>query len=163
MKFMKCPFERALMAARSMMESTDHYLQRGADNILPLRYDEIVNHPEKAVARIAGFLQLKVTDSNIKEIAVALSREKMKKYLKGLDDVSVDEAGNLQSEAQASKYAAVPRFDGSHRIYDYATGFQSNHITTGKDGEWRNQLEPAQQKVLMKLVAPWLKKYEFPL
>jgi len=163
MKFMKCPFERALMAARSMMDSTDHYLQGKADNVLPLRYEEIVNHPEKVIGIIADFLQLKVADSVIKEITAALSRETMKKYLKGLDDIKVDEAGKLQSEAQASRYATVPRFDGSHRIYDHATGFQSNHITTGKDGEWRNQLELQQQKVLMELATPWLRKHGFPL
>lgn len=163
MKFMKCPFERALMTARSMMDNSDHYLQRKADNILPLRYDEIVSHPEKVIAEIAGFLQLKVTDSVIKEIAVALSRKKMKQYLKGLNGITVDEAGKLQSEAQASRYTALPRLDGSHRIYDHTTGFQSNHITTGKDGEWRNKLGPKQKKVLMELVTPWLRKYRFPL
>ena len=163
MKFMKCPFDRALMAARGMMGNADYYLQTRADNILPLRYDEIVSQPEQAVGRVAGFLQLKVTDSVIKEIATALSREKMKKYLKGLDDVRVDESDKLQSGMQASRYTTVPRFDGSHRVYDHATGFQSNHITTGKDGEWKRRLEPQQQKALMELTTPWLRKYGFPL
>jgi len=163
MKFMKCPFDRALMAARSMMENTDYYLQRKSDNVFPLRYDEIVNHPEKTIGKIAGFLQLKVTDPIIKGIAAALSQKKIKKYLKGLDNIKVDEAGKLQYEAQASKYATVSRFDGSHRIYDRTTGFQSNHITTGKEGEWRSQLGPRQQEALMKLTSSWLKKYGFPL
>ena len=163
MKFMRCPFERALSAARGMMENTDYYLQRKAHNILPLRYDEIVNTPERAVSKVSVFLQLHVSEIVAREIAEALSRNKVKKYLEGLDDVKVDEAGKLQSEAQAARYAAVPRFDGSHRIYDQTTGFQSNHITTGKEGEWRNQLEPHQQKALMELATPWLRKYGFPL
>jgi len=163
MKFMQCPFQRALKAVRGMMENSDYYLKQKADNIFPLRYDEIVNSPKITIGKIAGFLELKVADSAIKETAAALSRERMRKYLKGLDGVKVDEAGKLQSKAQAMRYAAVPRFDGSHRIYDHSTGFQSNHITTGKEGEWREQLTTEQQKALMELTAPWLKKYGFPL
>ena len=163
MKFMKCPFDRALLAARGMMENTDYYLQRRAPNILPLRYDEIVNTPERAVSKVSVFLQLNVSDPVVREVAEAFSRSRMKKYLKGLDSVKVDEASKLQSEALASRYATVPIFDGSHRIYDQTTGFQSNHITTGKEGEWRIQLESQQQKALMELATPWLRKYGFPL
>lgn len=155
MKFMKCPFERALMAARGMMDNADYYLQSKADNVMPLRYDRIVNHPEKTISDIAGFLNLEVTGTEVKEIAEKLSRKKIKKYLNGLDNIKVDE--------QAQRYTALPQFDGSHRVYDHTTGFQSNHMTTGKDGEWRRQLNSQQQHELLGITKPWLIKHGFPL
>lgn len=163
MKFMKCPFERALMAAGGMMENADYYLQSKADNVMPLHYERIVNHPEQTVFDIAGFLNLEVTDTEVKEIAVKLSRKKIKKYLDGLDDIKIDDEGTVKSEAREGRYAVLPRFDGSHRLYDHTTGFQSNHITTGKEGEWRRKLSRKQKIALNELTGFWLKKYNFPV
>ncbi len=163
MKFMKCPFDRALLAAQGMMENTDYYLQNRAKNIFPLRYDEILNNPVKTICNVAAFINLTVPDTVINEIADTLSKEKMEKYLKGLDKLKANEEGKLRPNAEASRFLTLPRLDGSYRVYDNSTGFQSNHITTGKDGEWKIHLKPEQQNKLMELTVPWLEKYGFPI
>jgi hypothetical protein len=64
------------MSAYGAMEYTGYYLQKKADNILLLRYDDIVSNPEAAIEKIANFPQLRVTDSTVRQIATALSRNK---------------------------------------------------------------------------------------
>ena len=163
MKFMKCPFERALLAARGMMENVDYYLLKGKTNVLPLQYDRIINKPAGVIQCIAGFLKLEPSEVEVTEIADAYSRENVKKYLKRLDDIKVDKEGQLIDYKEIARYTTMPRLDGSYRIYDNSTGFQSSHITTGKEGEWRQKLDRGQQKALIKVTAQWLKRYKFPI
>ena len=163
MRFMKCPFDRALKAAVSMMENTDHYLQQKKRNILPLRYESIVHTPQDAVKSIAQFLQLNPGDSAYKQIASDLSKNKVKQYLDELDQVKVEDTGQFASGNESAQFTSLQRLDGSYRIYDYSTGFQSNHITSGKDGEWKEYLDAAQKKKLLELTSQWLQKYRFPI
>ncbi|HFD79129.1 MAG TPA: hypothetical protein ENK05_01890 [Gammaproteobacteria bacterium] len=163
MKFMRCPFERALKAASSMMDKTDYYLLPHRENVLPLRYNGIIDSPESTIRRIVRFLEMGVSAKDIEEIASNLSRRKVSNYLKSLDRIEVDEHGNTEAGGDTSRYSSAPRLDGSYRVYDKSTGFQSNHITTRKEGEWRHGLSQPQRETLMRTVSPWLIKHGFPL
>jgi len=58
MRFMKCSFEQALAVAQGSMELTNHYLQPQDSNVLPLRYDTIINQPQQTISSLARFLSL---------------------------------------------------------------------------------------------------------
>ena len=46
---------------------------------------------------------------------------------------------------------------------EISPGFQRGHITSNKDGQWREVLTEEQQRILMRETSDWLKKYGFPL
>jgi hypothetical protein len=53
--------------------------------------------------------------------------------------------------------------DGSVRVLDRATGFQTGHVSFRKDGQWRQELSEDQKQHLMNETADWLEKYGFKL
>ena len=87
----------------------------------------------------------------------------MKDYLDALADVKVSPEGDLETDTGATRYSTIQNVDGSYRVFDSSTGFQSEHITTGREGAWRSELSAEEQERMMQLVAPWLEKYGFPL
>jgi hypothetical protein len=57
----------------------------------------------------------------------------------------------------------VQNHDGSYRIFHKMTGFQSNHITDTKTGEWQKVFSAEEQKVLIHLTSDWLENYGYSI
>lgn len=163
MKFMKCSFEQALAHAQGQMDTVDYYTAQDPALVLPLKYEVIINEPADTIARINSFLDLNVDAQTQAAIAARFSMSEVKSRLNELQRLSTDQRDQLDSGAHAADYETITNVDGSERIFDRSSGFQSNHITTGHDGSWRSELSEQQQDVMMKAVATWLEKHEFPL
>ena len=163
MRFMKCSFEKGLAAAIGFMGLTDHYLQSRHPHVLPIRYDRITSHPQETIREIMDFLSLQVGRAEIESIALEYSREEVARRLKKLESVQLDANGRVKGEGRPGEYSAVQNLDGSFRVYDYATGFQTNHISSGKDGDWREVLTGEQQAELLAATSEWLTRYGFGL
>jgi len=161
MRFMKCPFEQALESARESMKITDHYLRAGAPSVLPVDYDDIATAAPSVVARIADFIGVEAGAAEINDIVEQLSRGRMQARLERLHDVAVNQAGEIQSRALAGRYASIRNTDGSYRVFDTETGFQSDHITSTHSGEWREAFTAEQQRILNELLGEWLRRYGF--
>lgn len=153
MRFMKCPFEAALQSARDSMQITDHYLGSASLSVLPVDYDDLVLEPAAVVARVADFIGVDVDDKGIDGIVSRLSRDRVAARLEELAAVDADSV----------RYARIRNLDGSARVYDYETGFQSNHITSNRDAEWREVLDADQQRMLNELLGDWLLRYGYEL
>lgn len=149
MRFMKCSFDKGLSVARGCMAITDHYLQQPHPHVFPVRYDHMTGNPDKVIASLAEFLALTVSHEDIVEIEQALSRSAVKKHLASIESRQ-HTTGNM-----------ARNLDGSVRAYDETTGFQSDHISGGSDGEWRDVLSSEQQAELMATCSDWLTRYEF--
>jgi len=161
MRFMKCSFEAALESARESMKITDHYLRSGAETVLPVDYDDIIDAAASVVARIADFIGVQASDAEISDIAAQLSRDRMAARLEKLQEVSVNRNGGIESRLDADRYTSIRNMDGSYRVYDSETGFQSNHITSIRPGEWREAFTAEQQRALNELLGQWLRRYGF--
>ncbi len=151
MRFMHVDFERMPARAKAWMDMTDGYLERGLDNILPVRYDELVENSRETIRRIDDFIGTGVDDDEVERIARLFSRERVKEKINSLSGVNENE----------QTVASVMNSDGSYRSFDRSTGFQSNHITSMGDGEWRTGLTEEQQGELMELAGEWLEKHGF--
>ncbi len=163
MRFMRCPFETALESARESMKITDHYLGVGNLSVLPIDYDDMLCTPSKVVAKIADFISVVASDAEVDGIVTLLSRERILTKLEKLGAVAVDPSGGIESRSDAGLYDSVKNMDGSYRVFDYETGFQSNHITSSREGEWREALNVEQKRVLNKLLGKWLHRYGFDI
>jgi len=152
MRFMKCSFEQALAVAQGSMELTNHYLQPQDSNVLPLRYDTIINQPQQTINSLARFLSLPTEPVEIEKIEQSLSRESVARQLETLKAGKQDISGNLSS---------APNMDGSFRLHDSNTGFQTDHISSNMDGEWREAFSTEEQEKLMAVATDWLQRYNF--
>jgi hypothetical protein len=160
MRFTKCTFEMALHVARAMMDESEHYLRHKTSNVLPVRYDNIVNSAFSTVGNISTFLGLVVPEIRCREIADDLQRDKVVGYLRQLQAINPNDSET--ADVSSASYPAVRNFDGTYRALDPATGFQTNHIGPGQDGEWRTVLSAQERQTLLSLTSEWLARHGFP-
>jgi hypothetical protein len=163
MRFMKCPFETALESARESMKITDYYLRSGSRFVLPVDYDDIASQATSLVTRIARFIGVEPDSTEIDDIVTQLSRDHTAARLRKLGNVTVDQRGAIESPEHANRYTSIRNIDGSYRVFDHETGFQSNHITSSRAGEWREIFTAEQQRVLNDLLGDWLQRYGFDI
>ena len=161
MRFMKCTFEQALAAARGGMQLTDHYLESQDPNVLPIPYDMMINQPQQTISTLAGFLSIPVEAAEIENIAQSLSREAVARQLEKLKTDRQDIENSNKDSLALGKLSSVPNLDGSSRLHDSSTGFQTNHISSNKDGEWRKAFSSEEQEKLMAVASDWLLRYNF--
>ena len=163
MRFMHCEFERGLRAAQGMMALTDYYFSLPTVNLLPIRYDDITSKPSEVTRKIARFLGLDIMPDDIKTILDGFSRKRVQKFINMLESIGTDECGSILPAQDKSGYTSVQNLDGSYRVFDKKTNFQSNHITSTSKGEWRQVLTDEQKRTLMEATSDWLVKYDLPL
>ena len=161
MRFMRCPFAVALDSARESMKITDYYLGSGRLTVLPVDYDDVVGASSSVVARIADFIGVQPTRKEIESIVAQHSRERMAERLRKMNAVTLGASGEIQNQPDSGAYTTIRNMDGSYRVYDYETGFQSNHITSSRAGEWRQVFSDEQQRLLNELLGDWLQRYGF--
>jgi len=162
MRFMRCTFEKALAAARGSMQLTDHYLQPQDPHVLPIRYNTMINQPQQTIITLAEFLALPVEPAEIEDIAQSLSRDAVARKLDKLKTGKQNTENSSTDHAAAGKISSAPNMDGSFRLHDSSTGFQTNHISSNRDGEWRNAFSSKEQDKLMEISTDWLQRYNFP-
>ncbi len=145
------------------MQLTDFYFEKHSQNIVRIRYDEIILNPVKVINEIGEVINCVVGKERAETIADQHSRENVKKIIKSLEDVAISDSGDFQDSRQSSEFEAVKNLDGGFRIIDKKTRFQTNHITSKKEGEWREFLSEEQKEILMNTSSAWLNRYNFPL
>ncbi|MHC4131137.1 MAG: O-linked N-acetylglucosamine transferase family protein [Planctomycetota bacterium] len=157
MKFMHCNFEYALRAMK-YWNPTNVYFDSKAENILKIRYNEVVDEPLNAIQKINSFIGTGVSFEQIENINEQFSRKKVKEKVDALTNTSVE-----QVEVNSAVLDSTPNMDGTRRIFDKNTGFQAGHITSQKSGSWRQALTETQQQQLLKETSDWLKKHGFDI
>lgn len=160
MRFMHADFETALQATKMMMIITDYYLQAPDDIALKLPYNAIAESPLVAAERIAAFLNLDIARADLLRLTESMHRDKISK-LTAENDRAFHEL--IAAGEQPAAGATVKNFDGTVRFVHPQTQFQTNHVTSRGDGEWREALSREQQERLHDVTAAWLRRYGFPV
>lgn len=162
-RFTHCTDEEAIEAAKGMMQITDHYCNlKNQDSILKLRYENLINEPYAIAKSINQFLGLRVSEKDIQKIIQEFSRKRVEKKL-NFFKISKFQALMKYLDKRSSFYELVENYDGSYRLFHKLTGFQSNHITDTKTGEWQEVFSPEKQKVLINLTSNWLDSYGYSI
>jgi hypothetical protein len=134
MKFMHCNFEYALRAMK-YWNPTNVYYDLEEENILKIRYDEVVDEPLQTIQKIDSFIGTGVTFEQIEEINEQFSRKKVKQKVDALKNTSAE-----QVEISSEVLDSTPNMDGTQRIFD-----------------------KSQQQKLLNETADWLKKHGFDI
>lgn len=154
MRFTRRGFDEAIEGLGDSMALTDYYLREARFDVLDVRYENIMHRAEETIARIGSFIGFPATPVQAELIARDFSREKIKSY--------IAELGEADSGSGKHRSSMSPRnADGSVRLYDHTTGFQSGHVSDSQGGEWRTLLDASQQARLMALTGPWLARHGY--
>lgn len=163
MRFMHLDFELGLQMVQAYMDLTDHYCIPQRNNVMKIRYDDMLANPVQMVREINRFLGFEIDRREAKQIAKKFSKNEVRKILNTLGNVELDNTGNPSRSEQLDEYTSALNVDGSRRAYHRKTGFSENHITATIAGEWRSVLDARQQEQLMALSKDWLLRYGFAL
>jgi hypothetical protein len=128
--------------------------------LMSVRYEDLTNTPQKVMEDICGFLKIDLTETEKQEILQKFDKSNIKKKLQGLPKVESD-ARILADPEHSSKYDSVRNRDGTYRTYEKATGFQSNHITSSGDGEWKTYFDKSKVEQIINLSRDWLLRYGY--
>jgi hypothetical protein len=158
MRFIHCDFDKAMEIANVMMKVADHYMSLPPEVCLKLRFDDIVNLPVEQVGKISSFLRIPLKNDKIEQIVAQWNRSSVQKLIGDIGAGVKNEAGPGQA---ANNVAAVYNHDGTVRVFDRSTGFQSGHVSMSKGGEWRGILTFRQKERLNLIAAEWLERYGF--
>ena len=160
MRFMRGDFSGVPNAMIGMMQTTDYYLNTFTSDLMPIRFDDIKNKPVDTIDDICAFLNLDISKKVKSDIDTKFSKSSVKKHIDKLSDIKIKE-GIVKGAKHQNNYAAVGNIDGTYRVFDKETSFQSNHITSKKDGEWRNHFTKEQIEQINNISREWLLKYGF--
>lgn len=147
MRFMRVSLAHAMRGVDAWSRLIDQYRQMlPADRTLWLSYADIVGRPGTAAASIAAFLQVPAASAELERLVAAFSREAVRERL-----------GRLAGEGDAAERVTNP--DGTIRLFDPVSGFQTGHVTDYRDGDWRRLLPPHDAAAIAERYADWLLRH----
>lgn len=161
MRFTHSDFQKSFESMQSMMYTTDYYFEKFSSRLLKINYNEMMKDPIKIVGNMSKFLGMPASETCKARIVEKYSKNNVKKLIKELEKVNVDGHGNIVNGSYRGKYLASPNSDGTFRILDPETNFQTNHITSSQDGEWKNVFTDEQKNAVQKIADDWLKRHNF--
>lgn len=148
MRFMKYDFDQALGWTQYHLEQIDYFRENHAQDIIFISYENSVAKPIEIVETIAKFLGLTPSRELIVNICEQFSKENVRKMIQEIHAEGAD----------------VQTVGKQHvRLMDRKTGFQTNHISSQNDDEWRDVFSPEQIEVMNATFRPWLEKYGYLL
>jgi len=147
----------------SMMNTTDYYLNEFGEGVLGVRFEDVTNNPSNVVDSICSFLKVELSDSDKNGIVARFSKSNIQKKLHDMSKVKLATDGQIEGNEQQSKFVSIKNLDGTYRIYDKSTAFQSNHITSTGDGEWRTVFDKEQIDKVNSISKEWLLRHGYKI
>lgn len=161
MRFMHADYETGVRAMISMMQKTDCYLTSFKDNLLEVRFEELTNSPLTVIETISNFLKIDLSENEKNKILIRFDKSNIQQQLSKMANIKIDKKGQVIGAKQKSKFDTAQNLDGTFRVFDKATSFQSNHITSNTDGEWKTHFDKNQIKQLNNITKEWLLKHGY--
>jgi hypothetical protein len=165
MRFMhadyKADFEAGITTMVGMMNITDYYLHTFGDDVLGVRFEDLNNNPQSVVENIGAFLKIELSKGEKKEILREFSKPNIQKKLREMKKIKLDKHGQVEGDEQKSKFETVKNRDGTYRVYEKTTAFQSNHITATRDGEWKTYFGKNQIDRINNITKEWLLRHGY--
>jgi hypothetical protein len=161
MRFTHADLEGGIKTMMRMMFITDHYLTKFKNDLLCIRYEDLTNNPQIVLENVASFLKIDLSKREETEILRKFSKANIQKQLNTMKKIKLDALGRVESDEQKSKFETVKNLDGTYRVYDKTTAFQSDHITSTKAGEWKTHFGKDQIERINGITKDWLLKHGY--
>jgi hypothetical protein len=161
MRFMHADYEAGKDAMISMMNATDHYLSTFQNKILSVRFEDLIHTPMNVLENISAFLKINLSESRKMEILQKFDKSNIQNKLRDMSTLEINENVEVKDAELRSRFDVLENLDGTYRVIDKTTGFQSGHITSIADGEWKTYFDRSQADQLISLSKEWLLKYGY--
>ena len=132
-EFTKCDLNKAIEVSAKLSIIVDHYRKLSKD-LFEVRYEEIENRPEELIKRLANLCKAKLSLEQIKKIAVNFSKDNIKNLIESNDQKIKLKIDNKQKIDDRN---LIKTKTDNYRFFDLKTGFQTNHISQRRTGEWK--------------------------
>jgi hypothetical protein len=158
MRFGTCNFDKALYDVTHWAVLMDYY--RDYPNALIIRYEQMIADYPEAIRRIAAHLALPVTAAEVERIASTYAPERVSKIVNVIEaefyERYAEDAEVLDFREDRFSFLTDRNLNGSIRVIDKVTRFQSNHISGRGPGEWRTVFSPEQIERVETMFGDWL-------
>ena len=128
------------------------------DDYLEIFYNNIIFRPEDTVNQICNFLNLEIQFEQINKIVEKYSKKNVIKSIKKKEEMVTNK---IKKNEKLDKKEIVFINKSNYRIFDEDTGFQSGHVSSYKEGEWKNILTNIEQNEIKKEFGHWFKENNF--
>lgn len=159
-RFMHVDFDQALEDAKEAAATSDHYAAFPEEQRMCLRYDRITEAPDETIGAIAARMGLMVDDSTVSEIAAMFGKERVRSLTEERDQRC---RATIATGREPAGEVLLARADGDYATIDLSTGFQSNHVSDYREGDWRQLVSDDQTMILNQTFGDWLKRHQFAL
>lgn len=148
MRFMRLPLARAASSVDAWAALLDHYRRTlPAAQVLWLRYADIAQRPAAMVDAIAAFLDIPCPAQARDGLVASLTKSAIRQRLDRL-------------AANATAAERITNADGSFRLFDPESGFQTGHVSDYRDGDWRRLLPAAEAQAIADRYAAFLQRHD---
>ena len=149
-EFMKCNLSLSIDSALLLADFLSHYKQI-SKNVFIVKYDDIETQTHTLINELALFCNLKLSSSQIKNIAEKYDRENVKSLIK-INDQKLKEA--IAENQKLNEQKIVKDGNGNIRSFDIYTGFQSGHISSRKTGDWKKIFSDEEIEIIIEKIDP---------
>lgn len=160
-RFMHGDYQEAKRVMIGMMDTADYYFSAFQNNLLSVRFEDLTHAPMDVLENISAFLNIDLSESKKKEILQKFDKSNIQDKLRDMSKIEVDANAKVKDAEQRLKFDAIKNLDGTYRVMDKVTGFQSGHITSVADGEWKTYFDKNQTDQLNSLSREWLLKFGY--
>ena len=128
------------------------------DDYLEILYNDIISKQEDTVKQICNFLNLEIKSKQINQIVKKYSKANVIKAIKKKEKLV---ANKIKKKELLDKKEIVFISKNNYRIFDESTGFQSGHVSSYIEGEWKHILTNIEQNEIKKEFGYWFKQNNF--
>ena len=143
-EFMKTDFNTALKATKSILDYEKTYKTYDKNYLKFFRYENIENNTIQTILEIANFIGYEIDLKIAHEIRLKYDKEKIKKIIKKNDK----NLTKIRDKEDIYKSNIVYLSKNNYRSFDTKTGFQTNHISNRKSGDWKRSFSKKEIEII---------------
>ena len=111
----------------------NHYKNISKD-IFVVKYEEIENEPINLIKKLADLCDVTLSETQIEKIIFKFSKNNISKIIEKNDNQIRSDKVNKKN---IDKRKIIIDGTENYRYFDLKTGFQTNHISLRKTGQWK--------------------------
>ena len=159
-EFMKSDFESALNAAKGMIDFIKYYESFDKNYLKFFKYEDIENNSIDIIIAVSKFIESEI---NLDK-AIFISEKFNKSNIRDLINSNDKKLENkIKNKEKVERSELVFFSKENYRAFDINTGFQTNHISQRKSGEWRKVFSEKEIEIINSDVElkKFLKEYNY--
>ena len=156
-EFMSSNLEKAIECGFRLSIFINHYKNISKD-LFMVKYEEIENQPKNLIKKLADLCDVSLSETQIEKIIFTLSKDNISKIIEKNDNQI--KSDKINKKNIDSRKIIIDEAE-NYRYFDLKTGFQTNHISSRKTGQWKVVFSKQQIEQVIKKLDPIATKFGY--